>query len=145
MSKTYIAHLQERYIEKRPDGEEWLQMPVDVSGHELMVKTIIPLTPYTEPDMEKVNAEKDKIYDEARARGYDEGRARGYQEGLFDAWEAARKIVFSREDGGLFSYEERKAVFGCGNYMALKNYSASEAIEKIRQYEQEQKKNQGRG
>ena len=96
---------------------------------------ISKLTPYTEPDMEKVNAEKDKIYDEARARGYDEGRARGYQEGLFDAWDAARKIVLSREDGGLFGYEERKAVFGCGNYMALKTFLAPEAIEKIRQWE----------
>lgn len=63
-----------------------------------------------------------------------------YQKGLSDAWDAAKKIVLSREDGGLFGYEERKAVFGCGNYMALKMFLAPEAIEKIRQYEQKQEK-----
>lgn len=101
---------------------------------------ISKLTPYTEPDMEKVNAEKDKIYDEARARGYDEGRARGYQEGLFDAWEAARKIG----SNSMCSLKEMGFDFGqCvvndynPSWFVVKNYSASECIEKIRQYEHE--------
>ena len=90
------------------------------------------LTPYTEPDLEQVNAEKDKIYDEARARGYEEGKARGYQEGLFDAWEAARKIA--SDNAG-----QNYSIFG-QHFTAeiLNTHSASEAIEKIRQYEQEQ-------
>lgn len=104
---------------------------------------ISKLTPYTEPDTEKVNAEKDKIYDEARARGYDEGRARGYQEGLFDAWEAARKIG----SNSMCSLKEIGFDFGqCvvndynPSWFVVKNYSASECIEKIRQYEHEQEK-----
>ena len=88
------------------------------------------LTPYTEPDLEQVNAEKDKIYDEARARGYEEGKARGYQEGLFDAWEAARKI---RD----MTWKEQIEAFGTDSYADIIALSASECIEKIRQYEQE--------
>lgn len=64
----------------------------------------------------------------------------GVKVGVDLAWDAAKKIVLSTEDGGLFDYDVRKSVFGCGNYMALKKYSASEAVEKIRQYEQEQEK-----
>lgn len=62
----------------------------------------------------------------------------GVKVGVDLAWDAAKKIILAREDGGLFDYDTRKAVFGCGNYMALKKYSASECIEKIRKYEQEQ-------
>ena len=91
---------------------------------------ISKLTPYTEPDTQQVNAEKGKIYDEARARGY--------QEGLFDAWEAARKIG----SNSMCSLKEMGFDFGqCvvndynPSWFVVKNYSASECIEKIRQYE----------
>lgn len=100
------------------------------------------LTPYTEPDLEQVRKEAyQKGYETGYEDGYNEpgkNQQEAYQRGLADAWEAARKIVLSTEDGGLFEYDTRKAVFGCGNYMALKKYSVSEAIEKIRQYEQKQ-------
>ena len=133
-----------KYIIEIPDNTAWLQWVKvsDKDGHVCFdFKDPEDLTLYTEPDAKAVSRDEvDKIYDEARERGYKEGQARGYQEGLYDAWDAARKIVLSREDGGLFEYEARKSVFGCGNYMALKDYSASEAIEKIRQYGQEQKK-----
>ena len=63
----------------------------------------------------------------------------GYQRGLNDAWDAARKIALDKEDGGLdtATYCE---IFGYGKGFGavLKTFSASEAIEKIRQYEQEQ-------
>ena len=89
----------------------------------------------------------EQIREEAFKNGYDTAckdidvkskTNAAYRKGLEDAWEAARKIVLSREDGGMFDYEGRKAVFGCGNYMALKMFLAPEAIEKIRQYEQKQ-------
>ena len=119
MSKTYIAHLPERYIEKRSDGEEWLQMPVNVSGHELTIKTVIPLTPYAEPDLAQVMKET-------------------YQRGLNDAWDAARKITGSVMDG-CFNYNELNVLFGSKYPESIINkYSAYECIEKIRQYEQEQ-------
>ena len=64
-------------------------------------------------------------------------RMEGYQKGLSDAWDAARKICLNECDGGMTPTEVNK-IFGVGFYRdALLEYSASEAIEKIRQYEQE--------
>ena len=61
----------------------------------------------------------------------------GYKRGLNDAWEAARKICLNDCDGGLTVMEIAK-IFDVSYYRdALKNYSASVAMEKIRQYEQE--------
>ena len=99
------------------------------------------LTPYTEPDLDAVrNKAYEKGVQDTKQHWVDAPRScaykLGYENGLKAAWDTARKIVLSREVGGLFEYEARKSVFGCGNYMVLKNYSASEAIEKIRQYEQ---------
>ena len=136
MSKTYIAHLPERYIEKRPDGEEWLQMPVNVSGHELTINTVIPLTPYTEPDLDAVKKEvHNKCMSEAEDLAYklyspkiDEA----YQRGLNDAWDVARKI-FSM-DG-----EVRETLLhNCFFKDIIENISASEAVKKIRQYEKQE-------
>ena len=140
MSKTYTVTLADEYTVGGKIG-----VPVTIDGnHTAWICTGIELTPYTEPDT-----------NEAYQRGVEDGAKsvenwnvqekklrmdEAYQKGLSDAWDAARKIVLSREDGGLFGYEERKAVFGCGNYMALKMFLAPEAIEKIRQYEQEQEK-----
>ena len=113
MSKTYIAHLPERYIEKRSDGEEWLQMPVNVSGHELTIKTVIPLTPYAEPDLAQVMKET-------------------YQRGLNDAWETARWLA--KSNAGI-----NFKIFGRHfTNEIVQEISASEAIEKIKAYEQEQ-------
>lgn len=98
---------------------------------------ISKLTPYAEPDLEQVRKEAyDKCMDEAEMSAYklyspkiDEA----YQRGLSDAWEAARKIAKLDTD-------EQKRLFGCfGIYFVAHEYSASECIEKIRQYEQTQK------
>ena len=136
--KKYKIVLSKKYVRKSENGKEWFQFPVNVSGQLVAIQTIIPLDPYTEPDLKQVNAEKDKIYDEARTRGYEEGKARGQQEGLADAWEAARKIILSDGDGGLDIVAYRE-IFGYGKGVGtvLKTFTASEAIEKIRQYEQE--------
>ncbi len=53
-----------------------------------------------------------------------------YQLGLTDAWDAARKIAN-------MPYDEEEKVFGSGGWAFIENHTASEAIEKIRQYEQE--------
>lgn len=63
-----------------------------------------------------------------------------YDKGLADAWEAARKIVMYETDGGL-RVEETEKIFGtllCGNI--FKDFDASEAIAKIKTYEEEQQK-----
>lgn len=53
-----------------------------------------------------------------------------YQRGLSDAWEAARKIAN-------MPYNEEEKAFGSGGWAFIEKHTASEAIEKIRQYEQE--------
>jgi hypothetical protein len=63
-----------------------------------------------------------------------------YHKGLADAWEAARKIVMYEADGGLRA-EETEKIFGtllCGNI--FKDFEASEAIAKIKAYEEKQDK-----
>lgn len=97
-------------------------------------------TPYTEPDMEQVRKEAyDKGYDDATAEiGSDEQAIaeKAYQKGLSDAWDAARKVTQVREYGGYGDCLEE--VFGRHRVpWDVFDYSASEAIEKIRQYEQE--------
>ena len=59
-----------------------------------------------------------------------------YQRGLDDAWEAARKIVLSPDEGGT-SLPDLFAMFGNGSMQRVfRNYSASEAIAKLKDYEE---------
>ena len=118
MGKKYI-------IEKDDKGSIW-SIYADKDG----VTTIegVYLTPYTEPDLEQVRKE---AYD----KGFDAGRTLNtgkYEKGLNDAWEAARKIA-------KLDAVEQKKLFGClGIYYVAQEFSAQEAIKKIRQYEQEE-------
>lgn len=121
----------------------------------------VDLTPYTEPDLEQVKdeayndgykagreAEKvrqpdlEQVRKEAYDKGFDDGRNKcqsreycmneSYQQGLADAWEAARKIA--SYDAG-----QNYVIFGRHfTNVTLNTFTASEAIEKIRQYEQKQ-------
>ena len=86
------------------------------------------LTPYTEPDLEQV-----------RKEAYKKGREAGIKDGMCEAWEAARKIVLDKEDGGLdtVAYCETFG-YGKGFRTVMKTFSASEVIEKLKAYEQEQ-------
>ena len=76
-------------------------------------------TPYTAPDLEQV-----------RKEAYKEGREAGIKDGMCEAWETARKIAN-------IPYCEEEKVFGSGGWAFIEKHTASEAIEKIRQYEQE--------
>ena len=58
--------------------------------------------------------------------------------GREEAWECARKIMLSDEDGGIAHIDIQK-IFGGSYYQAMMNYSASEAIAKIKEYEEKQK------
>ena len=60
-----------------------------------------------------------------------------YQKGLYDAWECARKIAINEASGGL-SLVELDKIFSCDDLAEVFGFTASEAIEKIRQYEQKQ-------
>lgn len=62
-----------------------------------------------------------------------------YQRGLDDAWDAARKIALAESDGGM-STDAFGKVFGFfAASNILKNNTATEAIEKIREYEKQKR------
>lgn len=110
--------------------------------------------------MESTYFEEDELdsferYDEAKGvwnagyktgydKGYHEGTLNpssisyehGYEAGLNDAWECARKIVLDTGDGGLGACGRNEA-FGLGDraYPIMNTHTASEAIEKLRDYE----------
>lgn len=113
MDKKYIVTLADEYALVHK-----LTVPITINGkHTAWMQTDINLTPYTEPDTEAIRME-------------------AYQQGLNDAWECARKVTQVRKYGGYGDCLEE--VFGRHRVpWDVFDYSASEAIEKIRQYEQE--------
>ena len=62
-----------------------------------------------------------------------------YQRGLEDAWEAARKVALNSNDGGL-SIEKLDEIFDRYTLQqVLKEYTAKQAIAKLKVYEEKQK------
>ena len=138
MKKKYIIDLNPDCVEG-----EYLRIPARIAGEEQWLVTKAALTPYTEPDLEqvrkeayeegkkqaKVQAELDVCHDiEKVAKG-------NYKAGLSDAWEAARKICSSDR----MTSDMRKAIFGWSlSEIVMDKVTASEAIEKLKAYEQEQ-------
>lgn len=93
-------------------------------------------TPYTAPDIEQVRKEAyEKGYDDAKS-GYDNG----FENGMIVAWEAARKICAN----WCISDDDLALIFGKGKTIddIMREFTATEAIEKIRQYEQEKEEKQ---
>ena len=78
-------------------------------------------------DMEQVRKEE-------RDRGYDDG----YHQGLSDAWDAARRIVRMPEGDLLNVFTECYSAV-CTALQVILKYDAPEAIEKLRDYEQDEK------
>ena len=134
MVKKYKIALSEKYVRKSENGKEWFQFPVNVSGQLVAIQTIIPLDPYTEPDLDAISNEAyEKGVQDTKQHWVDAPRScaykLGYENGLNDAWEAART---------LWNTPNRKEVFGhTGFITALTTLTAQETMEKIRQYEQE--------
>ena len=151
--KKYIIELPEN-----THGIQWIMESTKDHHPYMDYKQVEDLTPYTEDSAyahgyteaeSKYREIRDELEKQAYQRGYKEaydtayadaeeiyesGKRAMYQKGLKDAWEAARKI-FSM-DG-----EERETLLGnCFFKDVLENISASEAVEKIRQYEQEKEK-----
>lgn len=70
---------------------------------------------------------------DALQHGYDEG----YQDGLNDCWECARKLMLRSN----LSYADIYKIFGNGSeHFVLRTFSPSEAITRIKKYEEAQKK-----
>jgi len=141
MSK-YIIEVGDAYAEHICGKGDMLCLPVRINEFENnWMNTNISLTPYTEPDIEKAREEEyEKGYQDATAKISSDEQAiaeKAYQSGLNDAWKAARKIACAGAHGG-YHIDTKIHIFGAADYSyILANYNASEAIEKIRQYEQE--------
>ena len=76
--------------------------------------------------------DKAELIEEKRADWWSDG----YNSGLNDAWEAAKRICLPEEDGG-FSIKELREIFGSVyTAKALKSNTASEAITKIREFDE---------
>ena len=64
----------------------------------------------------------------------------GTYKGLDDAWECAKKLACEKTEGG-FDFKELKEIFD-GNILTadiLQNYSASEAVKRVKAWEEKQK------
>lgn len=99
------------------------------------------LTPYTEPNLERV---KKEAYDKGYHDGYfvgdeswkdivHEKEEEFYQKGLSDAWEAARKL-WEIDISTLHKIFYKETRMDCYMY-----YTAAEAVAKIKEYEDKQK------
>ena len=134
--------MEKKYIIELPENTHWIQWIMEgTKDHHPYTdfKQVEDLTPYTEPDLEQVREEAyEDGYKTAKVqcniqaeKDLREVGERHYQKGLSDAWEAARNVV-------ALSTVDRREVFGSEYmYSILEKHTAAEAIEKIRQYEQE--------
>ena len=155
--KKYIIELPEN-----THGIQWIMESTKDHHPYMDFKQVEDLTPYTEDSAyahgyteaeSKYREIRDELEKQAYQRGYEgaydtayadaeeiyeSGKRAMYQKGLKDAWEAARKICLEECDGGM-QISVIKDIFNVSYYRdALRDYSASECIEKIRAYEQEQ-------
>lgn len=109
-----------KYIVELPDDEHlisWWTYTGTEDGKQHIDFHEVVKTPYKEPDFEATKHE-------------------AYQNGLNDAWDAARKIW--EYDATTLKKIFSKSCYSVSVWDILRKYSASECIEKILQYEQEQ-------
>ena len=136
MGKKYIIEIPDDSIGDFIGSTHFL-MPYMMAGHMGSHDTGLPIEPYTEPDLEQVRKEAyDKGYEDGFVAGHLKAEKSGqsfyeggYKRGLSDAWEAARKIA-------LMDTETSENVTGYfGLFRIMDNLTASEAIAKIKEYE----------
>ena len=161
----YIVEIDGKNICSDADGKSKLALSFKADNGYAVFCTEIPLTPYIEPDLEQVRKKAyDKAYADAvcncsegcshvkqvRKEAYDKCMNEAedlayklyspkideaYQHGLNDAWDTVRKM---RD----MTFNEQREVFGTDYYTDIIALSASECIEKIRQYEQKQEESE---
>ena len=88
----------------------------------------------------------EEIYKRGYTRGFkdaskDYESEKSYEQGLNDAWECARKIavemsIENMQSCGLISNSDEEYEYSCG---VIRNYSVSEAMTKIKEYEERKK------
>lgn len=63
-----------------------------------------------------------------------------YEDGLNEAWELTRKLVISDYDGA-YSAKDMRDIWKNGGFLSiLKNFTAQQALEKLKEYEKQKKK-----
>lgn len=137
MGKKYIIELNPDCVEG-----EYLRIPARIAGKEQWLVTKAALTPCTELDLEQVRKEAyEKGYHDGHNVCYEnakdlmeEKKNEAYQRGLSDAWETARKI-HHMPDGDILDLFPDCYVSVCTAAQAILKYDASEAIAKIKGYE----------
>ena len=156
---TYIIHFDDKPWEDLDD--ELYYSCFEIPWFSTTKTTISRLTPYTEDSAyahgyteaeSKYREIRDELEKQAYQRGYKEaydtayadaeeiyesGKRAMYQKGLKDAWEAARKIVLPGDVSGIYLADLEEIFDRSSLQDVIKDYSASECIEKIRAYEQE--------
>ena len=156
---TYIIHFDDKPWEDLDD--ELYYRCFEIPWFSTTKTTISRLTPYTEDSAyahgyteaeSKYREIRDELEKQAYQRGYKEaydtayadaeeiyesGKRAMYQKGLKDAWEAARKIVLPGDVSGIYLADLEEIFDRSSLQDVIKDYSASECIEKIRAYEQE--------
>lgn len=99
---------------------------------------------------EGIRKQAQELIEQAYQRGYKDGEnsridecAKALDEAVIagrnEAWEAAKKIYLSENNGGLPANELRRIFNVEYNSFIIKIFSASEAIEKLRKYEEQKK------
>ena len=137
MGKKYIIEIPEDKITDFVGSTHFL-MPYMMAGHIGHHDTGLSIKPYTESDLEQV---REEAYQKGYETGYDDGynepgknQQEAYQRGLNDAWDAARNICSSDR----MTPDMRKAIFGWSlSESVMDKFTASEAIEKLKAYEQD--------
>jgi len=117
-------------------GKNQMKYIINIEDEPLVRKSAL----YGEAAVYKVHGFRSLVFDRNgldKLTPYDEEEVRKeYQKGLSDAWECARKIVCLESEGGM-SVEDLTNIFGTDRVVAT--YSASEAMERIKAYEDEHK------
>lgn len=131
-------------IEIKPEYEDSFKglMILGAKDSNLFVDTLA-VENLEELNSDYINEHFGQLQDEAYKRGINDGsldvkqRVEGaYQRGLDDAWEAARKIVRMPEGDLLNIFTECYSAV-CTALQVLLKYDASEAIEKLKAYEEQ--------
>ena len=96
--------------------------PLKGLGSYLTAEQLLKLTPLTDQCHECCSMERKKT---------------AYEQGLHTAWNAAKKVVLAQNDGGI-DYDERKRIFGKGNYSIMKENTVEEVLEKLNELDEPQ-------
>lgn len=135
-----------KYIVDIPDGVEWIIVTCRTKVG--FITRDFDFDSLEELNSDYINEHFGDLQDEAYQRGLEEGKKATwelvadasnseYQKGLNDAWKAARKIVCDESCGGMSMTE--LAIFNRGSSSSiLRDFTAQQAIEKLKAYEEKQ-------